>query len=344
MSFSAPRALVNALLGALLTANAFVAQAVQYTVSDLGAFLPAGNSLAAGLNSGGQVVGQSYDRHVFGAALFRSGRAINVAQRDDIALVYSHGTGINNRGKMTGYALTSLRQPAFAFIEDHGTFNPIASPPGLGCGGYAINDQGSVAANCQGRAYLYEEGRWTPLPLPRASLQSIGRAINGHGLVVGDTLRVRHGGNVSQAALWRNGVHHALPGMSASLASTAHGVSESGDVVGGMRIAAPGNPYHAYVFQAGRVTDLDNEAGSTSDARAINRLGQIVGHRSFAGRSGAYVTEASAMTWIDDLLAPGQPHTWHVQDAVAINDKGQIAATAENELGRTRAVLLTPLP
>jgi probable HAF family extracellular repeat protein len=83
------------------------------------------------------------------------------------------------------------------------------------------------------------------------------------------------------------------------------------------------------------MTDLGTLGGASSAAQAINTAGQVVGQSTYiAGVSGlgpdlvndhAFLWQNGTMIDLNSLLPAGSG--WILEDAVAINDKGQIVCS-----------------
>ena len=157
-----------------------------------------------------------------------------------------------------------------------------------------------------------------------------------------DPVRARPG---QAAVAWRGGAVVPLGSLPGSTWSEAHAMNQAGVAVG----AAGFNgdefaPHHPVLFAHGQVTDLwPDLGGSTSGtAFAVNATGTVVGD----GRDG-WVYRDGVRTDLDRLIPADAGVT--ITAAWAINDAGQIAATAHLKNGTTTqrtpdyAVLLTPV-
>jgi probable HAF family extracellular repeat protein len=122
--------------------------------------------------------------------------------------------------------------------------------------------------------------------------------------------------------------------------SIAVAINASGQVVG--YAFPPSGGYHAFLYDGATMRDLGTLDGNHSTAMAINASGQVVGGSdTSSGGPHAFLYDGPTMRDLNNLLdAAGDG--WTVSEARAINDAGQIAATAYNPDAGSHAVLLTP--
>jgi probable HAF family extracellular repeat protein len=130
--------------------------------------------------------------------------------------------------------------------------------------------------------------------------------------------------------------------------SCAYGISDSGLIVGEAETSAPSID-HAFLVIDGRMCDLgvldDHPRRGTgtrpeSSARGVNNLGEVVGEAwTLLGRRAFFWSRERGMRDLNALIPIGCG--WTLQQARAINDRGQIAGWGMHG-GDTRAFLLTP--
>src|SRR5206468_4166074 len=117
-----------------------------------------------------------------------------------------------------------------------------------------------------------------------------------------------------------------LPGGSSSTASAING---AGQVVGSSQINVAGSTeWHAFLWEAGVMTDLGTLGGGFSTAQDVNDAGWVVGTSATTfGLSHAVMWEAGTM--IDLGVLPGDSSSV----AQGINDQGQVVGYSSGDNG-----------
>jgi probable HAF family extracellular repeat protein len=139
--------------------------------------------------------------------------------------------------------------------------------------------------------------------------------------------------NGSFSVLWSNGLIQSLgsldPNPDAFPISEPIAINEKGQVIGNEFVPVG---MHAYLWTDGKLTDLgalgvDEFGTETSFANAINNKGQVVGFSSYSENgipngNHAFIYQNNTIIDLNTLLpfASG----WLLENALAINDKGQI--------------------
>jgi probable HAF family extracellular repeat protein len=214
--------------------------------------------------------------------------------------LHSDARGLNNAGVAIGYAADASNQSQFAKWSSGGIASALALPPG--------------SQGCNGG----------------------GGAINNNGKIAGTC----GNGNYYQAYIWDAAGNPAPLGTAGPFAdTTAHGINDSGIVVGAQRTTIGGNAMEW--LPDGTVINLD-PLHAVAQAFAINNPGAVVG---FSYNSGS---PEDATLWRNgqtiDLNYAIDPNLgWYLLAALDINDDGQIVGAGFLD-GERRGFLLTPVP
>ncbi len=276
---------------------------VSYSITDLGTLnTSAGSSFnvgySLGINNSGQIAANPSGSLSLGTAL---GNAINdTGQTAQWDFIYTVGTatemgylpggdttgaiGINNSGQVVGVANTGRGTPYQAFLYSGGAMTDLGQGSAI-----AINNSGQVVGytavnfNLPNHAFLYSNGTMTDLGTLGGGV-SYATAINGVGQIVG--LSDITGDVADHAFLYTGGRMIDLGTLPGTAISEAHGINDSGQIVGYTKIPSGDGgffPYHAFIDNSGTMTDLNNLIVANSgwtliNAEGINNSGQVVGY------------------------------------------------------------------
>ncbi|MFM8333291.1 MAG: autotransporter-associated beta strand repeat-containing protein, partial [Candidatus Methylumidiphilus sp.] len=336
-----------ALLGAACPAGA----APTYVIADLGT-LGGDASAAYAINDAGQVAGQaSLANGVAHAFLWQNG---TMQDLDTLGSAESAAFGLNAAGQAVGKAV-STSGAASAFSWQNGVMADIGG--GLvatGSQANAVNAAGQTAgvgfSGVDSQAVLWQNaaaGGGAALP---GGASGTAAGLNAVGAVVGSA---GVGGGIIQAALWQadggGGMGLTLlPGLASAANSAATAINAQGVAVGVAAVDASATANHAVRWENGDILDLGTLGGPDSQANAINANGQIVGQSHTVNNITAS-TDGHGFLWhkggaITDIntLVSANPGQLTVTAAHGINALGQIAGTAVDAAGQTRAFLATP--
>lgn len=284
----------------------------------------------------------------------------------------SYGYGINNSGQVVGFSSKTPLGNDSPFLFSAGVISEIkvaATGGNLG-GANAINDSGQIVgatapSGFGSNPFIYQGASVTII-----NVSGEANAISPNGTVAGE-MSNGHG------FLYQNNSVVDIGQFTPNRNTYVNGVNDLGHAVGYGYLAASNN-YHAFVYADGGMSDLGTLGGPTSQAMAINQLGQIVGvAQTTSSANHAFSYEQAVMTDLGEgtatainslgeivgyqgpitparnacLFTPNGPvdlnalispdSGWNLLQAYAVNDVGQIAGWGTIN-GQTHAFLLTP--
>jgi probable HAF family extracellular repeat protein len=327
----------------LLLSCASVHAAPLYSVTDLGQFW------VRGLNNSGQVVGAGVTANNQGTyAYLYNSYGLEAGTVKNIGDTFSSAAAINDSGQIIGQ-----KNDNPIMWSTSGSMISLGGGPGSWNGTVtAINNSGQMAgwgwqdpsvAGSPYTATLWSNGQRINLgALPGASF-SQATALNDLGQVAGWSYAAQEYQNnpIHHAALWSNGQITDL-GTMGGIASEANGINNAGQIVGFATFAS--GISHAFLYQDGFMTDLGKllMPSANSSATAINASGEVIGnyYDPTTKQAGGFLYDQGKFLKLDDALPPGSG--WQNLAPIAINDLGQIVATASDPSGVRKNLLLTP--
>ena len=305
-------------VGAAYTANNAAYHAFRYSggiMSDIGT-LGGTSSVAYGINDSGQVTGYAYTANNAGYHAFVYSSGV-MSDLGTLGGSVSQGYGINASGQIAGSGWTTGDAAWHAFRYTGGTMTDLGTLGGNFSFAYGINDSGQVVGdsyvtgNINRHAYLYSNGSISDLGTFGGSF-STAISINNSGQVVGgaDTT----GNTATHAFLFSGGIKTDL-GTLGGQRSFATGINASGVVAGVSNFNGNNNLWHAFIYTAGAMYDLNNliptGTGITditldTSTNAINSVGQIAAQGSVGGNTHALLLTptpepASAMLFLSGI-------------------------------------------
>lgn len=327
---------------------AFTLSAANYTLQDLGLLQGFKSSHATDLNDRGQVVGWLETSNDVSRAFHWDSGRLKILSK--VGGVESVASSINNHGEIVG---ARRRDGArHSFLWRHGECLslgeidrfPRLGLPGRFVAGGVINDRSRVAARLtipdgNQRTALWSDGTAAFFGLMDDGRICHGLAINNQDQIAG---QVFDANQQSRPFVWRNGEFIDLGSLGGTRASATE-INDQGTVIGwALPVEAKLSEAHAFVWNSeGGLRDLGTLGGKSSRAYGLNNHGQIVGYSQNDQKN--YV----ACLWDNgrpyDLNKMTEGGGWRLISAGAINDRGQIIASAfPPNGGERRAVLLTP--
>jgi probable HAF family extracellular repeat protein len=309
-------------LGLLLCLSAVPAHALRYVVRAVD-----GIDQAQAINAQGDVAGAGpLDDYLRSHAIVsRGGVVVDLGTLEGDA-GSAAAADINDGGTVVGWS--TLGDAVHAFMWRDGVMQDLGD---LGTTWYPrVSESGLIAGTRYTydpfveRATLWVDGIPSALPpLPGGAI-SYGTDIDAAGRVVGYSPKADA---FYHATRWTNGVPFdlgVLPGEETNQWATsyARATNDAGDVVGQASFGLSQN--HAFLYRDGTMRDLGSLGGPSSDAAAINRLGQVVGTSMIdPGHVHAFVwDEASGLRDLNTLIDPASG--WVLRTATGINDAGVI--------------------
>jgi probable HAF family extracellular repeat protein len=343
-SSSAVLALSALALLAVLRPDTVRSAAPPYSLIDLGIFGTVQSGQATDVNDVGQVVGVAGNR----AFLWQNGSKIALGTLGSGSAATA--LGINEAGQAVGHsALTTPPSGSHAVLWTNGAVIDLSPdvPPNQTAAATAINEAGQIALNLYySSAFLWQNGVRTPLGHLGGG-GSVASDINDAGVIVGSspTDQLTPLGFMPHPFVWRNGVMTDLGLLPGDEDGGASAINDNGQIVGSSGRMDP-ETYEifsrAFLHSNGVMTALPVPSWEAY-AGDINDAGVVVGTMRAAGgfsKFHGWVYVDGTVTNLNTLIPAGTG--LHIMYANAINNAGQIAATAIDAQARYHAVLLTP--
>ena len=307
-SFTASEVNAKGQVAGYILANGGLTHAAIYSggkIIDLGVLPGGDSSQATSINASGVVVGDSTTKDgVVHAFRWATGVMTDLGTLQ--GGVESHATDINDAGQIVGWGVTT--QP--------NTTWPAPDHAFIYSGG-VMKDIGNISSIFANFSHA--------------------QAINAAGDVVGWGVNDDF---ETHAFLYRGGAMTDLGTLGGS-ESRAHDISDNGTVVGWSYIAGDGE-IRAFKHSGGTMTTVGKLSGELgSSAKAINKLGQITGSSIEDGSPAFICTPTGDLTRLDTRVSGTG---WNLEDAVSINDSGQILANGSQTWTTSGSYLLTPAP
>jgi probable HAF family extracellular repeat protein len=334
------------IVAALVCLGALPAHAgsVFFTVTDLNALLPvpAGSqatSIATAINNAGQITGTFIDAAGGRTGFVYSGGTVTPLMVAGVDTTYPNALtdaiGPSGQVQIVG---TSRAAGVPSFLATMGSAgqqtavgigDDTTSATGINAAGQVVG-QSSFGGSYQ--AFLRNtDGVINPLGTLGGSF-SYAAAINDAGQVVGRSARTS---GPAHAFLYSGGQMTDLGALSAKDESDAVAINQQGAVVGSSR--GSDGTSRAFLYRNGRMVDI-TPGVTASVANGINNSLQVVGSLDAGGTAPAGFIYSPSGRAVDLNGFLRNANGIQVLDAIAINERGQIAALSVDR----RALLLTP--
>ncbi len=315
-----------------------------YSVIDLGTFGSVQSAQAFDVNDAGQVVGIAGNR----AFLWQNGTKTDLGALGGGSA--ASASGINEAGQVVcRSAVATPPSGTHAVLWNNGAITDLTPdlPSNQGADASAINEVGQVVVNISYQAaFVWQNGTRTPLGHLGGG-NSFASDINDSGMVVGSsyTDQMTPLGLMQHPFVWQTGVMTDLGLLEGDEDGGAAAINSAGQIVGSSGRTDPETYesfYRAFLYSNGVMTALPVPSWEAY-AGDINDAGVVVGSmRAGGGVSNfhGWVYIDGVVTNLNTLIQAGTG--LHIAYANAINNAGQIAATAFDAHGHYHAVLLTP--
>jgi uncharacterized membrane protein len=300
----------------------------EYRVTVMG---PA-NSIATDINKHGVVTGDYYITSESARGFLNRGRG--VVYLGTFGGTSSNAVAINDKGQVLGQWTTSAGQVR-GMIYYAGTRRDIGAIPGrnsrftdINYGGY-ITAHGTKPDSFEGpRGYLRApDGTFRDVgTLPYEEPHTYVYALNNRNQIVGSSGPLTFPDQPLRAISWASGVMRDL-GDFGWAPNYAEAINECGQITGTMSVLGVFRDRIAFLYSNGRLIDIDGRPASVerySIGTGINNLGHIVGSSDHLS---GFVYRGRRMQSLNAMIDPALG--WNIRYPEAINDAGQIAATAD---------------
>src|SRR5438105_7660449 len=324
-------------------------QKLAYSITEVPAVEGSTSLLANAIDSRGDIVGTYYVPNNSGEVNARAffydaskGSTRRIGGNDGSTIQMANGVNDSLAMPLSTDARPGLHQHGFLW-RDSGQTDIGALPPGPNgpqTGATAVNQRGwitgwSLGAKNFQRAILWDGSTLRDLGSADDNW-SYGYAINIDGVVAGAS-SVPNDAFHQHAAVFQNGAVKDL-GTLGAYTATAFGINDRGRVVGSS-LAGASSQLHAFVYDLPNGPMRDVSPKAFCWLNGVNNSGDAVGACKPGDRNHAFIWTNDAFIDLNDAISDP---AWLLTTATAINDRGQIAATASHNGGAFQAVLLTP--
>lgn len=278
---------------------------------------------------------------------------------------FSLGTGLNNRGWVSGFSTLAGDQETHAALWTKGRRIDLGTLGGPNSAAFfGPDERGLVVGRAETSTpdpfgqdacgfgtfltcmpFIWQNGVMTALSTLGGSFGT-GFDVNNRGQVVGVAAIATPDPSCAppfvlgfEPVLWEDGQIRQLATVFGDPDGFADGINDEGQVVGGTGNCAPtvqNQSNHAVLWENGAATDLGSLGGTTNNlATDINNRGQVVGKSNLSGdtASHAFLWQNGAMTDLGTLAGDFS------SQSDAINSQGQVVGLSCDASGNCRAFL-----
>jgi probable HAF family extracellular repeat protein len=358
-----PLTVLLLMLSIAVGATGVGAQEAAYKIREVEPLEGAGFTQPTAINASGVVVGNSFGNGPIRAMMWKKGASELLGPESGT----SFATGLTKGGTIIGYVSGA------DFVDQAVTWKKGEQTelPSLGGSSHAwgVNDQAIIVGDSftepeessSRTACVWDDGEVTNLGTLPGGGVSVALDVNADGQIVGGAATapgsdlfvegngIRRAGPGVHAVLWQDGQMTDLGTLPGGDASLALAINDAGQIVGYSTIAPNDETIHAVLWDNGEIVDLGTLPGGTSSwATGINASGQIVGISDGDGSKEPTAVDTIAVLWnegeivpLSDLI-PAEDGWGELDEALGINDKGQIAADGYGENFGYYGAVLTP--
>jgi probable HAF family extracellular repeat protein len=318
----------------------------RYSITDIGLLPRISDDVEVSMNQSGEIA--LWQRMADGstqACTWRRGKWRQLGTLPGDASSICHD--INNHGDVVGWSvplkmLVNTLNTVHAFSWRRGHFTSLGTLGGKDSTAFGINDAGVVVGSSNvgpldKHAFVFKDGKMTDLgTLPNGSF-SEAKAINDAGVIAGassyDQIHVH-------AVLWTDKGMVDIGALPGGENSRAQAINTQGDVCGLSDVAH--GIGKAFLYTQGHMIDLGDLGDDPTRANDLNDSDQVVGNASISEHVfNAFIWQNGTIEDINDLIPSDS--CWHIRQAYAINNKGEIACEGSQELYKEHLLLLEPL-
>jgi probable HAF family extracellular repeat protein len=345
-------------LASLLLASVS-ANAVTYNITQLPPLSSTGGSYAYGVNSSGQVVGNSYNSAtgLYEAVVWDSGVVVSLGVQGMARAINDSGTVVGETGSEAAANNINVGN-GVAFKYSGGVLTSLGTLGGTYSGAWGINNAGTIvgisntAANPNittfAHAFTYSGGVMSDLGANTANGYSRAHSINNSGEAVGRGSVDTFANSDKYMAYWDNTNPISIT-TGPSTYSSAGDINNNGIIVGNGRTLATGLEQRAMWWdENGVIHSLGTFAGGNrSQFYALNDAGIMVGYArdGVTGADNRAMISYDGLTMIDLNTLVVDLTGWDtLTEAYDINGSGQIVGIGTLSNGQQGAFILTAIP
>lgn len=282
-------------------------------------YLPEINFFPTGMNNTGQIVGALGRGRILSTFLYENGVSTELGT---FGYRHSRGVAINDAGVIVGSFW-------LASGEEHAFFYENGNLTDLGAGAaYGINTRGDIVGSTRtadgSTGFLYRDGNLIPLANLGTGTQGFATGINDHGTIIGESTIDAANDAVRHPYVIREDTLSDLGAPAGGNLSGAVVINNAGQVAG--YSAGPDGLLHAFLYQHGVTTDLGGFDSASLDIKDINAHGTVVGAAVAQDRNIGFISAGNTLVDLNTLIDPALG--WHIDEALATNDLGQIVGYA----------------